>query len=86
MVVYRGGSGKSINDAVEIQGAANTDEGIAKEYQYLSKKFGQRGVDWQLEKQTLIEDSGKQYDRMDIRLSDGTKETIYFDITDFFGK
>lgn len=88
MVTYRGGRGGSLDDAIEIQGASSTEEGVRGEYQYLSNKFGERGIDWELEEQRLrsIEDKGKHYDKMDIRLADGTRKTIYFDITDFFEK
>ena len=34
----------------------------------------------------LIEKNGKQYDRLHIRLKDGTEKDVYFDITDFYGK
>lgn len=88
MITYGGGSGKSFDDAIKIQGAANITEGVMGEYQYLSKIFGERGIDWELEEQRLrsVEEKGKHYDKMDIRLRDGTRKTLYFDITEFFEK
>ncbi|NTV27674.1 MAG: hypothetical protein HGA93_03200, partial [Methanothrix sp.] len=61
-------------------------EGIDAEYYYLEKRFGKRGTDWNLDQQSLVNEDGANYDAMDITLSDGSKQTIYFDITDFFGK
>ena len=86
MVAYGGGDGESFDDAIVIQGAASTNEGVASEYQYLSEKFGQRGIDWELVEQRLRTIGNKHYDKMDINLSDGTQKAIYFNITDFFEK
>ena len=102
MVVYSGGNrgnkvpcsqhegsscdGSSMENAIQILGANNSFEGMQAEYQYLSDKFGVRGTDWNLDMQSLAEDKGKRYDVMMVDLKDGTKLSIYFDITDFFGK
>jgi hypothetical protein len=62
-------------------------QGIGMEYAYLEKKFGRRGVDWNLELQTLVQDqSGRTFDRLLIKLADGRKKDILFDINSFFGK
>jgi hypothetical protein len=45
-----------------------------------------RGKDWNLKLQSLVQNEGKFYDRMDLIFSDGSEKTIYFDITKFFGK
>lgn len=88
MVTYKGGDGSSIDDAIEIQGASSIEEGVTSEYQYISNRFGKRGIDWELEEQRLrsFDEIGKHYDMINIRLMDGTKKTLYFDITSFFGK
>ena len=62
-------------------------QGIGMEYSCLEKKFGRRGVDWNLELQTLVQDqSGRKFDRLLIKLADGRKKDILFDINSFFGK
>ncbi len=78
------GSGQSIENAVKILGIKNHLMGVMAEYEYLGRKFGKRGRDWELEMQALIKENGRYYDKMVVRLSDGTKKTIYFDITPFF--
>jgi len=85
MVEYAGGDGSSKENAVIIKGAKSSMEGIGAEYRYLSEKFGERGKDWELILQSLIEDKGKRYDMMIVDLKDGTNTTIYFDISGFFG-
>ena len=60
--------------------------GIAAEYSYLKKKFGQENVDWMLTRQSVLQKDGKVFDRMDLDLKDGSKKTVFFDIGEFFGK
>jgi len=72
-------SGESIEKAIIV-------ESIAAEYEYLERKFGERGKNWELDTQSLVKKGNKYYDRIDLKLSDGTRKTIYFDITAFFGK
>lgn len=76
--------GDSLETAVVIHGASNSGDGIKAENQYLSEKFGQRGLDWEKKGQSLIGKEDKQYDKLDIELRDGTNKTVYFDITEFF--
>ncbi len=86
MIEFRGGSGDSVADAVEIHGAVNELDGVRAEYRYLAEKLGERGKDWDLVMQALLEVDGKHYDRMDVALADGTRTTVYFDISAFFGR
>lgn len=78
-------SDDTIKGAVVIR-APDHEMGIAAEYQYLTEKFGQRGVNWELEGQALLEYNGRPYDELRIKLSDGNKKTVIFDLTEFFGK
>jgi len=79
-------SGNAIENAISIQGVPNHVAGVLAEYQYLSQKFGRRGVDWEVGGQTLLQVGRRRYDKMDIIVSDGTHEVVIFDITEFFGK
>ncbi|MDP3182922.1 MAG: hypothetical protein Q8M54_08925 [Desulfobaccales bacterium] len=85
-IIFSGGPGDSFETAVIIKGAPNSQVGIAAEYYYLEKKFGQPKADWKLLRQKLLHKDGKHYDLMQIQLKDGAKKDIYFDITEFFGK
>ena len=85
-ITFSNNNGESIDDAIIIRNAKTDLEGIDAEYYYLEKRFGKRGTDWNLDQQSLVNEDGANYDAMDITLSDGSKQTIYFDITDFFGK
>ncbi|MDB6055824.1 MAG: hypothetical protein JWN25_3347 [Verrucomicrobiales bacterium] len=66
---------------VVIKGAKNEEAGVRAERKWLEQKYPgfQKGA------QSLMNSSGKDYDLMEITTHEGPK-SIYFDITDFFGK
>lgn len=78
--------GDTPEDPVKITGATDSSVGISAEYNYLNWMFGERNVDWKLNRQYLLNEKGKVFDKMDIELADGTTLNIYFDISEFFGK
>ena len=86
MISYNNKSGDSIENAIIIYGATDENAGVKAEYEYLGKKFGQPQKNWKLNKQDTVEQDDKKFDQLDIILANGYKETIYFDITNFFGK
>lgn len=85
-ITFEGGPGDTVERAIVIRGAGDGRLGVEAEYQYLARELGRRGVDWQLERQSLLMEDDRHYDEMRILLSDGTRKVIYFDISDFFGK
>lgn len=50
-----------------------------------SQEYGPRPTGWTMVQQALLGDQGKSYDALDIERS-GKRETVYFDISDYFGK
>jgi len=86
MVEFTEKSGETPEDAIVILNTKDSIEGVNAEYEYLGRKYGMRGKDWNLKLQSLVQNEGKFYDRMDLIFSDGSEKTIYFDITKFFGK
>lgn len=83
---YEESSGLTMDEAVVIH-ASNSMEGIPLEYQFVAKKEGKRGVDWNLVQQSLQQNNDKSYDVLVINLTKNNEEkTYYFDITNFFGK
>ena len=85
-ITFGGGPGDAIENAVIIQGAPDPVRGILSEYLYLARKFVRRKIDWNLERQTLLTPGDRAYDKMSIKLSDGTQRTVIFDITEFYRK
>jgi hypothetical protein len=85
-ITFSNNNGESIDDAIIILNAQTDLEGVDAEYYYLEKMFGKKGTDWNLDHQSLANEDGVYYDTLDITLTDGRTLTIYFNITDFFGK
>jgi hypothetical protein len=86
---FEGGNGLTIEEAIKIKGARNTDEGIAAENIWIMEKHGNRGTEWNKLAQSLdmSDDERYQFDIIEIELiSTGEKISYYFDITSFFGK
>ena len=79
--------GESMEDAIVIMNARTDLEGVGSEYYYLEKRFGTDAVDRDRISQYLVEgEEGRSYDVLEVHLTSGENATIYFDITDFYGK
>ncbi len=81
MVKISGGNGFSFEEAIMISDCSNI-EGVEQEYIEVRERFG----NYQLIRQSLQDQSGRMYDVLEMKLKDGREITLYFDITDFFGK
>ena len=86
MITYGGGNGLETKEAIIIIGAKDELEGIEAEYVWLEKKFGEQDVKWELLDQESIDEGDKKYDILKIKFPDGEERTIWFDITDFYGR
>jgi hypothetical protein len=80
-ITIAGGDGSSVEKAVIIK-APDNFIGVRVEYAWIKKNC----PGWQLEKQSAFKAGNKIYDKMEFRAPDGRQKTIYFDITDFYGK
>ena len=86
-ISFSDNSGESMEDAIVIMNARTDLEGVSSEYYYLEKRFGTDAVDRDRISQYLVEDEeGRSYDVLEVHLTSGENATIYFDITDFYGK
>ncbi len=81
-ITFEGGDGSSIETAVVIKGAKDTEEGIEAEAKWVRKVHR----NWTKGTQALLDQNGRKYDRIEYSTPEGGTKTIYFDITDFFGK
>jgi hypothetical protein len=78
---YRGGDGSSPSRAVEILNADSTQLGISLERRYLAYCY----PGYSLTRQSLVNEGGKQFDVMSIKLPNGEDRQVFFDISGFFG-
>lgn len=81
--LFKGGSGRSIDDAVVIIGAAHSGVGVWLEMAWISTQHRQHN---QLTQSLIGGDGGAFYDQIDIELPSGEQISYYFDITDFYAK
>jgi hypothetical protein len=58
---------------------------IDAEYEIISEMLGERFIDWELVRQTLIKEENKSYDQLEIKSVDGNY-IFWFDITEFYGR
>jgi hypothetical protein len=82
MIRYKGGNGSTKEQAIIILGAESELEGVDAEYEFIQRLYN----DFELESQTFIGEEDKKYDLLTIKLSDGSKKELWFDITDFYSK
>lgn len=86
-IVYEGGDGKSLENAVIIKNAENEINGVASEYAYISKGYGKKFTDWKPVGQSTQTIDNKKIDLIMVSIiAKQQTDTIYFDITDFYGK
>ena len=81
-VTFAGGDGGSVAEAILVEGAPSDPAGIAAEYQWLHDHV----PGFRLERQALFHAGGRQYDQLDGAMPNGERRSVFFDITEFFGK
>jgi hypothetical protein len=81
-VRYSGGDGRTVDSPIAILGAGTSDVGIKAEEKWLQQHF----PGYVLQKQSLMEQNKRKVDAMEITIGADEYRTVYFDITDFFGK
>ena len=74
--------GSSFDTAIVLEGATNELAGVQAESAYIAKRY----PGWRQSMQALLNHNGRMYDRIDIVGPKGESKSLYFDITDWFGK
>lgn len=70
-----------------IINAATTSVGVPAEYAYIEKKYGKKGIEWDVSSRFHGEgDNGRAFETFIIKLKSGTEVSIHFDIESFYGK
>jgi len=83
---FEGGDGSNIKQAIVIKGAKGESDGVAAEYKYLEMLYGPKGQGHNVRGQALMENGARSFDKLDVDLKDGRSISVFFDITDYFGK
>ena len=72
---------ESLEAAVHVP-ADNEEDGIAYENDWIWRHYGR----FRRRSGGLASQAGRRYDVIQVELSDHTERTLYFDITDFYGR
>lgn len=82
-ITYGGGDGSSAEKAILIIGAKGEADGVDSEYRWIDVHF----PGWKHDvSQGTLNPNHRVYDRLEFTDASGNRHTIYFDITDYFGK
>jgi len=52
----------------------------------LGKWFGERGRNWTMQHQAMVQVDGRTYDTYEVVLTDGSERRLYFDVTDWLAR
>jgi hypothetical protein len=86
MVKYSNHTGSSLAEAIRITGASSHFESVDAEYHYITEHYGTKDTDYTIEEQHLICDKNRYYDIVKLKLINGTRTAVFFDITESYGK
>ena len=81
---FSGDNGETFRQPVQIAGIESQLEALAAEYHFISKRYGSRGTDWILVRQTLLSEQDRVVDVVEIQLQEpAERKCIYFDASNF---
>ena len=83
---YEGGNGATIDTAIIILGARAETEVIHAELHRLRDWYGKLGEDWYKVNQEHTQFRDREIDVIDIVFKNGQKRTLYFDVTEWWGR
>jgi hypothetical protein len=85
-LVVSGGPGDSLQTAIAIKKTPRGLSAAGAETMLLAKWFGERGKDWTMKQQEMVQVEGRTYDAYDVILSDGSQRRLYFDVTEWLAR
>ncbi len=85
-VWYEGGDGATPEGAVVVRGAESDIEGTAATFAWMFDRFGPKDEGWQLRTHSSGRFGARHIDTFDVALRDGSRQCIYFDVTESFGR
>jgi len=74
--------GLTVETAIILEGATNELNGVQAEHAYTSKRY----PGWKWRTQSLMNVGDRHYDIIELVGQKGESKTIYFDISNWFGK
>ena len=85
-LVVTGGPGDTLHNAIVIKKTPRGLSAAGAEYMLLAKWFGERGKNWTMKRQAMLQVDGRTYDTYDVTLTDGTERQLFFDVTEWLSR
>ena len=85
-VRYEGGDGSAPNQAIIVRGADSDIAGTAATFAWMHDNIGPKDIAWRLNTHSTGRLGHVHIDTFDITLADGAQRTLFFDVTEGFGK
>ena len=85
-LVVTGGPGDSLQTAIVIKKTPRGLSAAGAETMLLGKWFGERGKQWTMKRQDMVQVDGRTYDTYQVVLSDGSERQLFFDVTDWLNR
>jgi hypothetical protein len=85
-LVVTGGPGDSVQTAIAIRKTPRGLSAAGAEHMLLRKWFGERGTNWTLKNEAMLQVDGRTYDTYNVILSDGSERRLYFDVTEWLSR
>jgi hypothetical protein len=82
-LVVTGGPGDTPQNAIVIKKTPRGLSAAGAETMLLHKWFGERGRNWTMKRQEMVQLDGRTYDAYEVVLADGSERRLYFDVTDW---
>jgi len=85
-ITFEGGNGDSIDNAVVVKGAQFDLAGTTAEFAWVTKMYGRKDRDWYLLSHSHGRYGDREIDTIVIDIKNSAQQTIFFDISESFGK
>jgi hypothetical protein len=85
-LVVTGGPGDTLQTAIVIKKTPSGLSAAGAETMLLGKWFGERGRNWTMKHQAMVQVDGRTYDTYEVVLTDGSERRLYFDVTDWLAR
>ncbi len=85
-LVVTGGPGDTLQRAIAIKKTPRGLSAAGAEHMLIGMWFGERGKDWTLQQQDMLQVEGRTYDAYAVVLTDGSEKRLFFDVTDWLSR
>lgn len=85
-LVVTGGPGDTQETAIAIKKTPRGLSAAGAEHMLLRKWFGERGRDWTLKGESMLQAHGRTYDIYEVILPDGTERQLFFDVSEWLSR